>query len=396
MKIAIVTGFDGYDSAYSLCSVVLDQVAGLTRMGHEVQTWDLANCHAVIPKRLAASLTPCIPVHAMHTQDIDADKVEIVADALEDQIRSFKPDVIVCHDTVFQVAMKTICEGLARARAHFPSLPAVHMMHSCTGDEGPRWGRRCIRDGDRVVYGDRLNLDVIARGFGIDESRITVMHMPRDFGLSAYLTDEVDELIRRHRLHERDIVQVFPASQPRLGHKGLPDAISVFECLKNKGKDVALIVCDPHARRDEADAYKSDVLGDDLIFTSRQGVERWKDHGLRPRELTGLRTVTNLFVWPSRAEMSSLAVKEAMLAGELLVLNGSVPTNRELARNDAIYVAWPEYRTMGGGADGPALAERIIERLDGCSINRQRRRALREFSADTHARQLMSVIEEIA
>jgi hypothetical protein len=83
-----------------------------------------------------------------------------------------------------------------------------------------------------------------------------------------------------------------------------------------------------------------------------------------------------------------------MLNGELLVLNSNMPASRENARNDAIYAAWPEHRTNGGQVNGMALADQIVDRLNSCPLNRNRRRALREFSAETHARRLIEVIKE--
>jgi len=394
MRIAIVTGFSGFASSYSLCSVVLDQVDGLTQLGHGVEVWNMANCEPNVPRRYAGVMRAVIPVHETHHDHPDHGKIEDIACAVEHNLRRFQPDVIIAHDIVFQTGGKTMCEGVSIARERWSTKPAVHFIHSATVDEGERWGRRGVFAGDRIIYSDASNIDVIARGYGIPEGNVHPIHASRDIGLAGYITDDVLRLIRRHRLHERDIVQVFPACHTRLESKGLRDAIAVFECLKAKNKSVALVVCDAHATGGDTSKYASDVLGDDLIFTSDAGVDRWVADGLRTRELVNLRSVANLFIWPSRAETSSLAVKEAMLAGELLVLNSSVPASRENARNDAIYAAWPEHRTNGGQVNGVTLADQIIARLEACPINRNRRRALREFSAETHARRILEVIRE--
>lgn len=393
MKIAIVAPFGGFNSSYSLCSIVLDQADGLGRLGHEVEIWALTNCVAEVPTRNAAQIRLVIPTHKMHTGEIDHEKLHQVRIAIGDRLDSFRPDAIVTHDVIFQRGYMTVNDALRQERSIRTSAPAVHVLHSATGDE-KRWGRGGVLRHDRIVYGDRTRLGLIARNYGVERHRVHHLHMPRDISLAQYHSDDVTALIRRHRLHERDAVAVFPASQPRLKAKGIQIAADVMRAVRDLGKSVALVVCDAHASDDRAGEFMDARLGDDMIFTSRAGVDRWISGGLNPRELTDLRSVANLFVWPSTAEMSPLAVREAMLAGHLLVLNGSSPNLHELAGENAIYAAWPETRVIGGSASEAEVARRIVARLDGCPINRARRAAMRDFSAEQHARELLDVIQE--
>lgn len=396
MRIAILAGFGGFDAAYSLCSVVLDQADGLAQIGHEVEIWALDNCVAEVPTRNVSQIIPCIPGHAMHTGEIDAEKLPTIADAIELRMRRFDPDAILTHDTVFQDAYKTLCEGFRLARERLPHRPAIHFLHSATQDQ-PRWGRAGVFKGDRIVYSDRTNLSVVARNYGVPHQNVHCLHMPRDIGLAQFHSDDIQRIIRKHSLCDRDIVGVFAASQPRLEAKGLADVVAVYECLKDLGRSVALVVADAHATKRDIEKFRSAKLGGDLIFTSEQGVERWIAKGLNPRELTDLRSVANLFVFASRCEMSPLVAREAMLAGHTLVFNSNIPALREFGQDDAIYAAWPEYRVADPGpVDGPDLARRIVERLDSCPINRARRRALREFSAKKHATDINAILEDLS
>lgn len=395
-RIAILAPFSGMDPGYSLCSVVLDQADGLSQIGHEVEIWTLTSCVAKVPTRNTKQIVMCVPVHAMHTGQVDGEKVDSVQISLESGVSRFRPDAIVTHDTIFQEGYITVMEALNRARNMMPDRfsNCVHFIHSVTSDEGLRPGARAVRPGDRIVFGDRTFTDVVARSFGVPESDVRFLAMPRDYPLSIYASDDITALARGHSLGERDIVQVFPASQPRLESKGLRDCIAVFESLKQRGKNVCLIVADAHAKVDGSDQYASQILGDDLVFTSKQGVDRWLPNGLNSRELSELRGYANLFLWPSRYEMSPLAVREAMLSRQLMVLNASCPSVREFGQDDCLYYNWHEYRCVGeaGPYDYSKLTDEIIKRLDADKVDRARRRAMQKYSAIQHARELAPIL----
>lgn len=389
-RVAIIAPFGAFESGYSLSSVVIDQLEGLVERGHDAEVWAMQGVSGAVPGTCAFRIRSVIPPHAMHLDEPDTGRVDAIADALSKEADRFRPNLVLTHDVIFQKHYETVMLALAQARDAHPALfdNCVHHIHSATQEQGPRKGRRAVRSGDRIVFGDRASTSVVARGYGIPESSVCVLAMPRDYCTAAYASDPIRRLIRDHRLDRRDIVQVFPASHGRLQSKGLPEAIAVFEMLKQRGRDVALVVCNAHASNQNIE-YRSGVLGDDLVYTSEEQGGRWRERGLSARELHELRGVANLFLWPSKVEMSPLAVREAMLAGHLLVLNGQTPAVREFGQDDALYFPWYEFRSVvHGGLDHSRLVDAVLERLEGCPRNRAARRAMRLYSADAHARDI--------
>jgi len=152
---------------------------------------------------------------------------------------------------------------------------------------------------------------------------------------------------------EVDILSVYPLSTPRMLGVGkrLESVIKIHSKLKELGYKTRLVVPNAHANamRDQksiADTLvfaKEQGLEDgDLIFTSQEEDKKYI-HGVPSKIVSELFRLSNIFIFPTTSENSSLVLAEAMLSGNMLVLNKNVGTLREHAGEKALYVDF-DYR----------------------------------------------------
>ena len=230
-----------------------------------------------------------------------------------------------------------------------------------------------------------------------------VVHNSRDPRTFWNLDDLVVKLIDQYRLFEADIISVYPLSTPRMiSGKGLDKVIKLHSKFKELGYKTKLIVCNGHANAQpdqrlisETQMWASglNIEHNELIFTSLQGKEY--ELGVSPKVVSDLFRIANIFIFPTVSENSSLVLLEAMLSGNLLVLNEKVGTLREHAGDCALYVDFdykePKEKNEQYYLD---LAKIIGAQFEVNKSLQAKRKALKEFSYDAMWRQMERVLME--
>ena len=105
-----------------------------------------------------------------------------------------------------------------------------------------------------------------------------------------------------------------------------------------------LIVCNAHANAQPEKRLISEtrvwasglnIENHELIFTSNEDTQY--ELGVPPKIVSDLFRISNIFIFPTVSENSSLVLLEAMLSANLLVLNKNVGTLSEHAGEHALY-----------------------------------------------------------
>ena len=174
---------------------------------------------------------------------------------------------------------------------------------------------------------------------------VRVVHNARDPRTFWDLDPLVNRMIDKYSLFEADIISVYPLSTPRMiSGKGLDKVIKIHSKLKQLGYKTRLIVCNAHANAQPDQrliaetrnwAAEMKIYADELIFTSQEGKEY--ELGVKSKIVSDFFRISNIFIFPTISENSSLVLLEAMLSGNLLVLNKKVGTLLEHAGESAIY-----------------------------------------------------------
>lgn len=345
MRVAILTTFGDLKRSYSLCSVALEQCGifitervdfaifvnevgpRLNEASVDAQEW------------LKDHVRKEVPTGHLKEDVVDEDLRKRTAEWLRTVLPEF--DVVITHDWMFtswfltyNAAVRDVCE-------EFPQVAWLHWVHSAPGDRPSRiQGAVALRyqpmpnaiyvylnEADRLRYAEYL---------GTDLEHVAVCYNPLDAAGYFGCGPQLARFVRKHRLWDHDLMQVYPLSMPRAEAKGLTHLIGIFGEWKRLGFRVKLVVVNAHTT---AESEKRAVnsygqmakldwgLGStDLVWTSTE--EGW-EYEVPHEDVRTLFRMSNVFVFPTISEACSRILQEASLAGCLVVGNESFPPMKE-------------------------------------------------------------------
>ena len=409
MRIGIFSTFSRIDPVYSLCAVVIDQLTALVAHGHSPVLFVLPmfKDDALVPK--GVEVRKCVPQLILepykgigfpsHIED-DIEKCKVMFEKNMQDITH-----LICHDTFF---IDTYLPYNIALRQSALPCKMFAWTHSAPSDRPklenhPHANRYNLPPRTKLVYLNHDKLNALAEMYGAWMDDVRVVHNSRDPRTFWGLDDLVLKLIDQYRLFEADIISVYPLSTPRMiSGKGLDKAIKIHSKLKELGYKTRLIVCNGHANAQpdqrlisETQMWASglNINHNELIFTSLQGKEY--ELGVTPKVVSDLFRISNTFIFPTVSENSSLVLLEAMLSGNLLVLNEKVGTLREHAGTSALYVDFdyrePKEKNETYYTD---LAKIIAAQFEVNKSLQVKRRALKEFNYDSIYKQIEHLLYE--
>lgn len=169
--------------------------------------------------------------------------------------------------------------------------------------------------------------------------------------------------------------------------------IEVFGKLKKAGKKVALVICNSNGRRrmDEIMAKQNLAMDlgldeNDVLFTST--LDNSTESELSYKSVVQLFQISNLFVFPTIAEVCSNVMLEASMAKNLLVVNKDLPSLMDFADEGSVlkYPFTSSREIHYSGRDDKSLenlAKRIIEQTERNMADKQMRRIWSRHNSDT-------------
>ncbi len=396
--IGILTTFYQIDPAYSLCSVVLDQLRALVKNDFKTVLFVLPNFNdeALLPAGVEVrKIVPQLilePYKDLGYPDYWQEDVEKAKSMFEKNMQDI--DYLICHDIFFIDCYLPYNIALRESDLNCMFLAWTHSAPSTRPNlvDNPHANRYTLPPRTRLVYLNNDKVNELAEMYGCWMKDVRVVPNPRDVRGFWDLHPLVEDLIERYDLLDADIVSVYPLSTPRMiAGKGLDKAIKLHSKLKDLGYKTKLIVPNAHAnaKRDKgtiADTFvwaaDRGITPYDLIFTSQQDSPRY-EQGVEPKIVSDLFRISNVFIFPTVSENSSLVLLEAMLSGNLLVLNEKVGTLHEHAWKDAIYFDF-EYRENKEENERyyTDLAKILASQFEISKPLQAKRRALQKHSYD--------------
>jgi len=353
-KLGFLTTFFNFDTAYSLCSVVLDQLVGAVKYGYEPVLFVLPTFEDEDKVPKGVEIRKIIPqlilepykenLHPDHWKE-DVQKVKKVCET-----NMLDIDILICHDIFFIDTYLPYNIGLREAMPQL-SCKLFSWTHSAPSnrasfEDNPHANRFNMPPG-KVVTLNHENVIALAEMYGGWPKDIRVVHNMRDPRTCWNLDPFVNKLIDDYSILEADIISVYPLSTTRMMGVGkrLESTIKMHAKLKELGYKTCLIVPNAHANghREKRTLSSTKVFASEqglgsheLIFTSLED-EKY-EMGVSLKIVSDLFRLSNVFIFPTTSENSSLVLAEAMLAGNLCVLNKKVGTLLEHGGNKAMYV----------------------------------------------------------
>lgn len=342
-KIAILTTFAGYDPGYALHVGTLSRAKMMAEYGlnFDVLVQTNYNCDFDFPnmKKVVPHLRLCKWEH-------DAERAKENGEILKKELpKILEPyDVIITHDLIYQRAY--VCHNIAihDMAPKFPNKKWFHWIHS-----GPKFPRvtdaypgrlfHTLPVNSKIVYMNDTDALRIAESYGTTLDNVRVVYNTKDVRDFFNFGEVACKLIQDNDLLSADVMQIFPFSTPRHEGKQIKKVIRLFSNLKKHGQKVKLVLATAHAGRnmniiEELRKYGEELnlTKEDLIITAEQGYS----HGIPRDAISNLFQISDLFVFPSTSEVCPNVLLEASLAGNLLVINESLPCLKEFCSPKAL------------------------------------------------------------
>lgn len=409
-KIGIFTTFYKIDSGYSLCAVVIDQLTALVAHGEKPVLFVLATFQDdyLVPKGVEIrKIVPQLilePYKGTSFPDHWREDVEKARTFFKENMQDITH--MICHDTFFIDQYLPYNIALREAELPCKFFAWTHSAPSSRPElnDNPHANRYNLPRNTKLVYLNHDKVTELAEMYGAWDKDVRVVHNSRDprtfWGLDPFVMTLVD----RYKLLEADIISIYPLSTPRMiSGKGLDKVIKLHGKLKALGYTTRLIVCNAHANAQPEKRLISEtqmwatnegISHHELIFTSQEDAEY--ELGVSPKVVSDLFRISNLFVFPTTSENSSLVLLEAMLSGNLLVLNKQVGTLLEHAGADAALYFDFSFRENKETNEKyyMDLAKIVSSQFEVSKPLQAKRRALQRHNYDAIYKQIGRVLHE--
>lgn len=340
-KIGIYTTFSNLDRAYSLCSVVYDQLVAHVERGYAPVLFVLPQFEGGVPDGVEVrKVVPQVilePYRGLSYPDTWEEDVDKVVASLEEHASDI--DIMVAHDIVFIDTYLPYNLAFRKAKL---SCRFLHWIHSAPSprpelnESNPHTARYSLPPRSKLVYLNNDKTIALAEMYGTWARNVRVIPNSRDPRTFWGLDPFVIKLINKYDLLSGDIISVYPLSTPRMIEgKQLPVVIKIHQELRKLGYKTRLIVPNAHANGEREKELVQKWKEPDVIFTSLEGEEY--EAGVSSKVVSDLFRLANVFIFPSISENCSLVLLEAMLSGNLLVLNKDCSGLPEFGGANALY-----------------------------------------------------------
>lgn len=416
-KIGIFTTFYDFDRGYSLCSVVYDQLVAHVKRGYTPVLFVLESFKEEALKDIpegveVRKVVPQVilePYRGLNVPDTWKEDVARVVKALEEHASDI--EIMLAHDIVFIDTY--LPYNLAFRQAQI-TCKFLHWIHSAPSprpvlEDNLHANRYTLPPRSKLVYLNNDKTIHLAEMYGTYATNVRVVSNSRDPRTFWGLDPLVEDIIDRYDVFSADIISVYPLSTTRMmDGKQLGVAIEIHKQLQKLGYKTRLIVPNAHANGKKEKELCRKLVADNpgwLVFTSLQGgqwglvdketyeVKEMHDayeNGVSSKVVSDLFRLSNVFIFPSISENCSLVLLEAMLAGNLLVLNKDCSGLQEFGAGNAIYFKMGNL-DMGTRNEENALKNEVYFRDMALIIKSEfevskplqaKRRALQEFNYD--------------
>lgn len=351
-SIYILTNFSSYLKSYSPIIVVGSQLEMFKRAGYEPtllvsEGWDP-------PEDSVFSGVKTIKLPQVAYQDppvVDDQfhrEVEVLYQALKDAIP--EKSVVITHDLIFlpdYVKHNVACRKLAVERS---SINWIHWIHSATSPhtlikEREMYGEK-YKDllTDRfpnsiIAFPNAYDIPRVAKNFSFEEDQ--VVEVPHATDATEGMSPIVQRLYDEKGLDEAAVLMVYPLRLDR--GKNAEMNVRIMGGCRNVGLTSHLIFCDFQSTGGDKVNYREELkklaasfgVADRVTFLSEFDESAALE--VPHKVVLELLTLSNVFCLPSKSETYSLVAQEAMLKGNLCILNHDFAPMRQIYGQNAIY-----------------------------------------------------------
>jgi glycosyltransferase involved in cell wall biosynthesis len=364
-KIYILTNFSVYLKSFSPIIVVASQLRMLLDHGIEpiliaTEGWNPPEDSVFNSVRTV--LLPRVPVSNGAGKDatFDAD-VEVLTKTFLANADPNEEAIVITHDLIFLPDYVKHHIAAKAASVMLPNVKWVHWVHSATSPHQLIQEREMYGDtykqiltekfpNSMVAFPNAEDIPRVAKNFGYELDE--VFEVPHCSDPIEGMHPVVKRLYKECELWKPEILMVYPLRMDR-GKQPHMNAHFIAAC-KRAGVSAKLVFCDFQSTGGDKVAYREEIeafarennIARDVIFTSQ--FEKSAEMELPHSAILDLFTLSNIFMLPSQSETYSLVAQEAMMRGNLCLLNRDFAPMRQIYGQNALY-----YQFSGNvGIDG--------------------------------------------
>lgn len=394
-RVVLLTSLASFHPSYSLVSVIFDQARMLAANPKRlVQVWvnEGTNLKDLPKFPENVQVRAIVPQVSWKLDVVDATDRQRIASTIRTHLMQLGNATIISHDMLFISHYLTFAAAIHDI-GQTKAFTWLHVCHSAAEKNPPlptndlRF-RYTLPDGHYLLCLNEAEKEYLAAHYHTTVDRVLVAPNARDVTTFGAFDPIAAQIVQKHRLSEADVVQIYPVSSTRLTAKGVDLVADVLtRVAKNHAKTVRLVLATAHAnapneKKALAD-FRSRVVArglpsDALVVTSEEYPDISAD-GIPGSAIKDLFAVSNLFVFPSISELSSLVMREAALSGALMVSNTSLHTTPAELALPGLSFPFGSLRMGGSQANLDDVAARIVGALDASPTNLTKRFALRRY-----------------
>lgn len=351
-QIYILTNFSTYLKSYSPIIVVQSQLNMFKRAGYEpvlitAQGWEP-------PENSIFSQVRTHRLSSVAYQDppIVNEEFERDVETLYQELASIigNNSVVLTHDLIFLPDYTKHHIAARQLADENSTISWVHWIHSATSPhtliaEREMYGEKYKEllnskfPNSIVAFPNAYDIPRVAKNFSFEEDE--VVEVPHATNPTEGMGRLVTRLYDEKRLYEADVLMVYPLRLDR-GKNAEMNVRIIGACVKS-GLSAHLVFCDFQSTGGDKVTYRNELkqlaeeqgVGDYVTFLSEfdEAAQLESDHQV-VLDLFGL---SNVFCLPSKSETYSLVAQEAMLKGNLCILNHDFAPMRQIYGKNAIY-----------------------------------------------------------
>lgn len=295
------------------------------------------------------------------------DSFERDVDTLYESLKEFIPNgsVVLTHDLIFLPDYTKHNVAARRLAAENDTIRWIHTVHSATGPNtliaersmyGEKYKEMLLSKFPNSVisYPNAHDIPRVARNFGYEIYE--VFEVPHATDPTEGMHPLVKELYDNLDLGNKEVLTIYPVRMDR--GKNAHQIVWFMAGCKADDQTSHAIICDFQSTGDDKVVYREECkklaeelgVADRITFLSEfnQMAHLEVDHKI----ILDLFTLSNVFLLPSRSETYSLIAQEAMMKGNLCILNYDFPAFRQIYGKYALYRQFDGAEIAMDGFDG--------------------------------------------
>ena len=352
-RIGVLTTFYTWDKAYSLTSVVENQLIALVKYGYNPVLLVHDNFKGEEALPVGVEVRKVVPRFLLEdysaNQPLKDDfwqQVETAQKSFEENLKDL--DAVFTHDIIFQGWFLPYNVAIRRVAEKIPSIHWFHWIHSAPSPrpfvDYPYDCRYTMMPNSKLIYMNHTDTLRLAEMYSGTLDDVRVVFNPLDLRSYFNFHPFVGKLIEKYKLFDADIVDVYPVSSTRFDGKQVDKVIKLLAKIKQQGRSVRFVCPNAHANAEREKetirqmikfGLSQGLSENEMIFTSFEGKE-W-EHGVPHEIVKDLFQLSNLFIFPTQSENCPLILLEAVASKCLAVLNEDFPALKDFFGKDALY-----------------------------------------------------------